>query len=132
MPVLSASILDGATCAFSGGTAKAYAPDGLSVANGVHIVDTTVTDPRTRPGMTLKSFPARLTQDNTWSNGKRAITVTRPKVLTDGTQRFPGVRIELTDHPEMSAAEVSALRLMAAEALMDTDFDAFWSLGSLN
>lgn len=132
MAINNSTLLEGATAAFTGGTAKTFTIDGLKVNNGVHASDTSVADMRVRPGITCKGYPATVdSKTGKWSSGKREGVVTRPKILADLTQFFPNVRIVLTDHPEMTAAEITALRLMAAELLMDPDFDSFWGIGSL-
>jgi len=131
MPVNGASIPVGATWTPAGGTAKVYTTDGLSVVNGVHLIDASVTDYRTRPQMTLKTKVPSLNSLGEYSKGRRSMVITIPKVLTSGKTVFPLVRIELEDHPESSAAEVAALLSIGANVLIDADFASFWATGSV-
>lgn len=50
MGLTNVGILAGATVSASGGTAVSYTPDGLSVKNGLHLIDASVTDPDTSTG----------------------------------------------------------------------------------
>lgn len=131
MPINGATLNEGATIAPSGGTAKTYIADGLQVNNGIHVVDTSVTDARVRPGLTAKSIPARIGANGEWSNDKRELVITRPKVLANGAQRFPNVRITLTVHPESTQAEIDMLTNLASQALVDADFTNLWRVGTI-
>lgn len=131
MPINGATLSEGATIAPTGGTSKVYTPDGLSVANGIHVIDASVTDARVRPGMTAKSVPARIGSNGEWSNDKRELVITRPKVLVNGTQRFPNIRITLTVHPENTQAEIDMLTNLGSQALVDPDFVNLWRVGSI-
>lgn len=134
MGIINSTLAEGATLSATGGTAKTYSTTGLKVNNGIQLIDASVTDSRTRPAITAKSVPATL--DSTTSKwktvDKRELVVTRPKVLEDGSQKFPNVRISLSVHPECSQAEIDALTNAAAQTLFDSDFASFWRTGSLS
>lgn len=121
MPVNGASIPVGATFTPAGGTAKSYTSDGQSVVNGIHLIDASVTDFRTRPQMTLKTKLPSLDNFGVYSKGRRSLVCTIPKVLASGKTVFPLIRIELEDHPETTAAELAALLSIGANVLLDTD-----------
>lgn len=131
MPLNGASIPVGCTWTPAGGTAKTYTNDGLTVANGVHLIDASVADYRTRPQMTAKVKQPTLDSLGVYSKGRRSVVVTIPKVLASGKQVFPLIRIELEDHPESSAAEIATLLSIGANVLIDTDFSNFWNTGSV-
>jgi len=130
MGLNSSTLLLGATCSATGGVSHSFTPDGLMISNGLHLIDAAITDYRTRPSITVKTKQPTLLPDGTWGRGKRSMTITLPKVLSSGKQEFPNVRIELSDHPEMSQAEIDALTCYAAQSLFDADFLAFWRTGS--
>lgn len=131
MPINGASIPVGATWTPSGGSAKTYTSDGITVANGVHLIDASVTDFRVRPQMTLKTKVPTLDSLGNYSKGRRSLVCTIPKVLASGKTVFPLIRIELEDHPELSAAEVATLVSIGVNTLVDADFATFWSTGSV-
>lgn len=131
MGILNGTIADGATVSASGGTQKTYTPDGLKVNNGVHTIDATVADARIRPSITCRSFPAAVNANGKWTDDRREITITRPKILADGSQKFPAIFMKMKVHPENTQAEIDALCNMAAQALIDADYASFWRSGSL-
>lgn len=132
MGLQNATILDGATVAFSGGTSKTLTSDAQPVVGGIHLIDASVTDIRIRPTLTCKVKQATVNQaTGKWGQGWKQITLTRPKIIADGTQKFPTMYLKLADHPEMSVAEIQAFLVWASQAIKDPDFQAFWEIGSL-
>lgn len=133
MPINGATVLkSGATTTFAAGTSVTLTTDGLDIKQGVHVIDASVTDYRTRPNCAFRNRPPALQSDGTYGKGKRAAQVDIPKVLASGKQGFPRLRIELEDYPEMSQAEVDELRSWGAQVLKSANFDAFWRTGSLS
>lgn len=131
MGLLNGSILNGATASFTGGTSKSFTPDGVQIANGVHLSDASNSDVTTRETVTAKSVaPKYDANSGVWSKSKKSMTVTIP-VVKNETQMFPSVFITLGDHPLMTQAEVDTLRSHAAQLLLDSDYDAFWRSGNL-
>lgn len=132
MSLQNATIATGVTSiTVTGGAAVTLSTDGQSVVGGIHLIDAAGTDFRTRLNLTCKNKNPALQSDGSWGMGKKSITVTKPKILSSGVQKFPNMRIELTDHPEMTPAEITALKELAVQAIWDADFTAFWSNGSL-
>jgi hypothetical protein len=131
MGVQNASIVVGSTPSFSGGTAATFTPDGQQVNNGIHISDASQADFRIRRNMSVRTTPPALNSNGVWKGGKREITAVCPKVLADGTQIFPNIRIIVSDHPEMTQAEVDALWDMGGQVCYDADFQAYRRTGSL-
>jgi len=116
----------------TGGTDFTFCDDGISIANGVHLVvpaDTTYT---TRRQCTAKYRPPTL--DSTtkkYGKDKKSISFVVPKVLADGTIAYNTIRVEREVHPESTSAEQLELNRVGAQLCFDTDLDNFWSAGSL-
>ena len=132
MPINGSSIMEGATgITITAGSAKTYTQSGLKVSNGINVIDASVASVTTRPSMTFKSNPATVdSKTGKWGRESREAIATRPKVLTDLSQEFPAIRVKANLHPEMTQAEIFALRIMACQMIMDSDFDSFWNTGS--
>lgn len=130
MAIINGTIADGATASFTGGTSKTLVSSGVSVPNGIQVMDASVTDFRIRPSVTFKNKVPKLGSDGEWGKGARSANVVLPKILTSGKQGFPCVRINLEDFPEMTQAEIDKLRSYAAQIILDADFDAFWRTGA--
>lgn len=133
MAINNSAISDGATTSFTGGTSKTLSASGVTIANGIQVIDASVTDFRIRPAITFKNSVPKL--DNAtgeWGKGSRKATIVLPKILASGKQGFPCVRISLEDFPEMTQAEIDKLRSYAAQILQDADFDAFWRTGAVS
>ena len=131
MPIINGAINTGGITSTTGGTEPTYAPDGLNVTNGIHVANMAVTDMKVRPGVTAKNNPASVNSAGVWSDGKRELTVTIPKVLASGVQKFPSIRIICKDHPECTQAEVDALWHMAAQVCSNSAYQSFRRTGSL-
>lgn len=132
MGLQNATILDGGTVATTGGTSKTLTTDAMPVTGGVHLIDASVTDIRTRPTVTCKvKQPSVDSKTGKWSSGWKQATLTFPKILADGTQKFPSLYIKLADHPEMTDAEYEKMIIWGAQVLRDADFNSFWKPGSL-
>lgn len=131
MPLNGMTFLQGGSVSASGGTSKTLTTDGQQVVGGVHLIDASVTDFRTRPNATIKYKAPTLKADGTYTKGKMSFVGVRPFLSADGMTHFNLVRTEIEIHPEASATELSYLRVQGAQQLVDTDTDSFWSTGSL-
>lgn len=132
MPINGASIPENATLAPTGGTAKTFTSNGLTIKNGIQLIDASVTDFRIRPSVTLTVTPPYLNKAvGQWTKGKKTLSFTYPKLLANGAQEFPNISVTLKDHPEMTVAEIQRLCNYAAQFLFDADFTAFWNTGSV-
>lgn len=133
MALNNATLSNGTTISVTGGTTVTYALSGKTVPDGVEIVDSGAASYATRSSIQLRvKMPTYNSNTNVWSKGKRMISMVMPKELTDGTIAFPVVRIEVEDHPEMTAAERKELRERAAQILFDSDFTQYFETGSKN
>jgi hypothetical protein len=133
MPISGMTILDGSTAqaAPTGGSAVTLNSDGVTVANGKHVADTSNADFLTRLNATFRNRNPALQADGTWSKAKRSMLVVQPFECADGTYVFNLVRIEVEFHPETPAADVTSLRYNGSQLLTDADVDDFITAGSL-
>lgn len=126
------SINVGGSLANTGGTAKVFADDGVTVPNGVHLVVPATSDFRLRESATFRYTPPKLQADGTYTRGKYVASVTVPKALASGKYVNNVFRIEADIHPESTTTEQSDIRKLAAQVLFDSDTDNFWAAGSLS
>lgn len=130
MPLNGAIINSGATVSATGGTAKTFTSDGMSIQNGIHLIDASVTDFRVQPSLTIKVKRPTLSPLGVYSKGKISVTYKVPVILASGATSFELIRIERESHPEATAASRLDLNVMGAQTLTDADFSALWASGS--
>lgn len=132
MGLKTMSLLAGATVAASGGTALAFAEDGQTIQNGVHLIVPSDTDYQTRRQVTAKYRPPTLNASTgVYSKDKKSISLALPLVLPDGKVVFNTIRIEREVHPSLAAASAAELCALGAQLLCDSDVTSFWATGSL-
>lgn len=132
MGLKNMSINIGGSVANTGGTAKVFADDGVTVPNGVHVSVPATADFRVREHATFRYNPPVLQADGTYSRQSNRASLTVPKALASGKYANNTVRIEMDIHPESTATEYADLRKLAAQLLADSDTDNFWTSGSLS
>lgn len=130
MPLNGAIINSGATVSAAGGSAKTYTSDGMTIQNGIHLIDASVTDYRVQPSITAKVKRPTLSPLGVYSKGKISVTLKIPIILASGATSFELIRIERESHPEASAASRLDLNVLGAQILTDADFTALWASGS--
>jgi len=131
MAIKNASILSGATAAFTAGTAKTFLDDGVTVPNGVHIVANGTVDASVREHATIKYRPPVLDARGTLGKTTYDISYTVPlKDAVTSVIENTTVRIGVSQSRLMSAAAQLELRKQVAQFLLDSDFDNYWSVGS--
>lgn len=85
MGLKSMSLLAGATISASGGTALAFAEDGQSISNGVHLIVPADTDYQTRRQVTAKYRPPALdARTGVYGKDKKSISLSKPMTLASG------------------------------------------------
>jgi hypothetical protein len=132
MPITGLSLMKDATGGTTtAGTALAFSSDGVDVKNGVHIA-AMGQDFLDRTNITLKTRNPQKQSDGTYSKAKRYATLVAPKTIASGEVVFPLVRIEVELHPEMTAAEVTNIRMLGAQLFTDADLLSFLEDGSLD
>lgn len=133
MGLKTMSLLASATVAATGGTALAFAEDGQSIQNGLHLIVPTDVDYQTRRMVTVKFRPPTLdAKTGSYGKDKKSISLALPQVLTDGRIVFNTIRIEREVHPSLAAASAAELCSLGAQLLSDPDVAAFWATGSLS
>lgn len=132
MGLKTMSINVGGSLANTGGTAKVFADDGVTVPNGLHVSVPATADFRVREHATFRYSPPALQADGSYTRQNNRVSLTVPKALASGKYVNNTVRIEVDVHPESTATEALDLRKMAAQLLFDSDTDNFWTAGSLN
>lgn len=131
MSLKNASILVGAALSATGGTAKVFADDGVTIQNGLHLTVPAVADFRVRDSLTVKYRPPQLQPDGAYTRDKKEMSFNIPQLLASGKVVNNVIRVSREVHPELSAAAAVDFNKLAAQMLFDTDFDGFWSAGSL-
>lgn len=133
MGLKTMSLLSGATVAATGGSALAFAEDGVSIANGIHLMVPSDSDYQTRRVVTVKQKQPTLDpKTGSYGKDKKSISLALPQVLTDGRVVFNTVRIEREVHPSLAAADALELCKLGAQLLVDGDVADFWANGSLS
>lgn len=133
MGLKTMSLLSGATVASSGGTALAFAEDGMTIQNGIHLIVPSDADYQTRRQLTAKYRPPTLdVKTGAYGKDKKSISLALPLVLPDGKVVFNTIRIEREVHPSLSAASALELCKLGAQLFVDDDVVAFWATGSLS
>lgn len=133
MGLKSMSLLAGASVAATGGSAQVFADDGVTIANGVHLIVPADADYQTRRQATVKYRPPVLdAKTNTYGKDKKSISYAIPTVLSDGRVVFNTIRVEREVHPSISASDAAEMNSIGAQLLVDSDVAAFWASGSLS
>lgn len=132
MGIRTMSLLSGATISATGGTALVFTDDGTTVQNGVHLVVPATTDYRVRESATWKYRAPTINNDGSYTRDKKSVSYNVPQILASGAIVNNVIRIEREVHPELSAANATALNKIAAQLLTDADTDNFWAAGSLS
>lgn len=132
MALTTFSVANGATSmSVTGGTATAHSTDGQSVTNGIHCIDTTVSDFRVQPHVTFKHRKPQRRADGSYTKGVRSIIATFPTLKADGSVAFNVERYSAEYDPEVSVASQTNHRLRLAQMLTQSAFDGFHQTGSV-
>lgn len=126
------SINVGGSISNTGGTAKVFADDGVTIPNGVHLTVPGTADFRVRESATFRYTPPKLLVDGSYTRAKFVASVTVPKALSSGKYANNVFRIEADIHPESTSTEQQDIRKLAAQLLIDSDTDNFWAAGSMS
>lgn len=133
MGLKTMSLLATATLAATGGTALAFAEDGVSINNGLHLIIPSDTDYQTRRVATVKYRPPSIdAKTGSYSKDKKSISFACPQLLASGVVIFNTIRIEREVHPSLSAAACLEINKLGAQMLFDDDALTFWATGSLS
>lgn len=125
-------LMNPTSVAWTGGTATSFETDGTPVATGIHVADMSEADFRLRTHITFKNRNPVLQPDGSWSKGKKDVILTIPREQTDGTIVFDVARVSLEINASTSTADASNLRHLIAQAILDSELDAYYIYGSTN
>lgn len=132
MGLKNMSLLSAATVSASGGTALAFADNGVSIQNGVQLIVPADADYQTRRQVTAKvKQPVIDPKTGVYSKDRKSISLTRPQILADGKVVFNVIRVEREVHPSLPAADALELCKLGAQLLVDSDVTDFWANGSV-
>jgi hypothetical protein len=132
MALNNISLLKGATGhTITGGVATTYQDDGLEVKSGIHLVDVSEPNFLLRPHGTFKNKPATLQSTGKFSKGVRGVNFTIPFLEADGTVSYPVFRGTFDLPPTMSVAQITEMRRMAAQQILDAEADNFYNFGTI-
>lgn len=120
----------GATYGLTGGTDRTLVQTGPQLGATVHVVDTSVSDFRLQPTFDFRTRQPVLQKDGTYVKWRRDVHVVRPKLLASGVYEPISGDVIMKGHPEMTDSEILAMKLDLCQAIMDSDFDLFWKLGT--
>jgi len=128
MSLNNASVQQGATETFSGGTALTFATLGPR-ENGNVLYAQDDSDIRTRREIVCKTVQATTNPDkpNGYTQSRSALTLKVPLSLDNGSVTVNTVRIEVSTDVETTELEKLALRQLALQVLSDSDFTEFWN-----
>lgn len=123
-------VSDACTVSVTGGTNRTLSQAGPVLANGVHVIDTSITDFRVQPTFDFVSRQPVLNSDGTYVKSRRSCHIVRPKLLASGKYETNSGDVIMKMHPESTAAEFAAMKKDLIQAIIDSDFDNFWQLGT--
>lgn len=130
MALSNATLVTGATISVTGGSTVTFNPS-VQKTDSVDLIDIGASDERTQTKISCRSVaPVYTNSTASYSKGKRFVTVTVPVILANGETVFDAIRIEMTYHPEETAASRLDRRKMAAQVLFNASFDTFFVTGS--
>lgn len=134
MPLNGLSISHGATSlSVTGGTARAFTPDGQTVTNGLHVAAMAVTDFRIRPHISFKNRNPNRKTDGSFTQGTRTIVLTTPYLdSTTGVVHYDTWTLEHRYSPVIPDADLKSARYNAAQLLFDSDCESFNTGGDLS
>lgn len=130
MALNGSTLLTGATVSATGGSVKTFSSDGMTIQNGVHLIDVAETDFRVQSSITVKVKRPTLNSLGVYSKGKISLVIKAPIILESGATSFELIRIERESHPENTAAARLDLNVLGAQALTDPDFAQLWASSS--
>jgi len=131
MSITSASVLVDGTVATTGGTATTMLSKGntldqhkVILDDGSEFIAATTIDFAVKEPKVSTSAP------NGYTQRRRTVKILSPLALDNGNTTVNSMKIELSCDHEMTAAEITSLKVLAAQLIHDSDFDEFWEDGS--
>jgi hypothetical protein len=117
----------------AGAETFSFIDDGVTIQNGLHLVDKLDANYQERRQITVKNRPSVVdAKTGAWGKDKKTITLVRPVILTSGQIVFNTLRLEREVHPSSDAGMVAEMLTLGAALLVGPDVGDFWSVGSLS
>lgn len=133
MGLRTLSLIANGTVGVTGGTPLAFAEDGVTIPNGLHLMVPSDPNYEHRRQVTIKNRPATLDpKTGQFGKDKKSFTMVQPVTLSDGRVVFNALRIEREIHPSTDAGDVTEFNSLGAQFLTSSETSAYWGAGSLN
>lgn len=117
----------------TGGISLAFAEDGVTIPNGIHMVCTVDTDFTTRRQLTAKvRQPTLDPKTGQFSKDKKSISVSVPFTDGSGKVTYQTLRIEREIHPMYDTASAATLNGIGAQLLVLPAMETFWGVGTFS
>jgi hypothetical protein len=128
MSILNASVLVDGTVATTGGTATSM----IMMGDGENVIldEGLEFNAQTKIAFHSKDPKVSSTAPNGYTQHRTTIKILKPLLLDNGNYTMNSVTITFGVDHETTDAEITSLRVLAAQLLHDSDFDDFWNVGS--
>ncbi len=133
MSILNASVNVDGTVATTGGTATTMVSKGTDLEkHDVILNDGSEFAAQTKISFSIKDPKVSSSAPNGYTQHRMNVKVLRPLLLDNGNYTVNSVTISFGVDHETTDAEIGSLRVLAAQLIHDSDFDDFWTVGSVS
>lgn len=133
MTISNLSVNIDGTVATTGGTATPVISKGtLLDQHNVILDDSSEFIAQTSMSFANKDPKVSLSAPNGYTQARRSVKILEPLLLDNGNYTTNSATIILSVDPETTDAEKLSLRVLAAQAIHDSDLDDFWNKGSMS
>jgi len=132
MSAINPTIKSGATISVTGGTDLVYSNSGFVKPNQVELYVPADTNLKTRRSAKLALSPPAINKGapGGYTQNRATVKLRFPRTLTDGAITVDVIEITKSVDASATSAENLEYRKIAAQILMDSDFDTFWDSAS--
>jgi hypothetical protein len=128
MTIEASSIAIGGTLSATGGTATSVLSKGDTLEkHNVVLDDGSAFKEQTSVAFSIKAPKVSSSAPAGYTQARNTVVIQVPMVLANGNSTVNSFRLEMAVDPETTDADKTALRDIAAQAIFDADFDAFWN-----
>lgn len=132
MSILNASVNVDGTVATTGGTATTFISKGTDLGSHDAILnDGSEFAAQTKVSFVTKDPKVQTSAPNGYTQHRCTAKVLRPLLLDNGNYTMNSVTITFSVDHETTDTEIGSLRVLAAQLIHDSDFDDFWTAGSV-
>lgn len=133
MTISALSVNVDGTVATTGGTATTIISKGtLLDSHNVILDDASEFIAQTSIAFTNKDPKVSVAAPNGYTQSRKSVKINVPLALDNGNYTTNTVTITIAVDPETTDAEVTSLRVLAAQMIHDSDLDDFWNKGSMS